>query len=263
MSARSWPTYTSFPTAALCTARLSVSVVGVTFTLGVDTGLEPFSRSLCRGKRFCRTVSPNVPRSASRFFRCRFGSRALSCSNVHGVFPFTSFLVLPCPSVYNPFLLFATFSHGTCERRNKCADYLRRQLLLRIWCLLTVLFQTLKDQDFAQVRWRRRSMKFTYRYHSSCKTRLGSKVASKRLLRQWPPRLPRLPILSQFVGTSLETTAASVSSSPDSTRPWNILGQSTGSTATGSLGSHGPGSSDDKRTCLPTNIVQQVPHRSG
>ena len=47
--------------------------------------------------------------------------------------------------------------------------------------------------------------------------------------------------------TSLETKAASCSSSPDSARSWNLLGQSNGSTATGSLGSHGPGSSDDNR----------------
>ena len=47
--------------------------------------------------------------------------------------------------------------------------------------------------------------------------------------------------------TSLETNAASGSSSPDTARYWNMLGQSNGSTATGSLGSHGPGSSDDNR----------------
>ena len=45
--------------------------------------------------------------------------------------------------------------------------------------------------------------------------------------------------------TSLETNAASGSSSRDSARSSNVLGQSNGSTATGSLGSHGPGSSDD------------------
>ena len=48
-------------------------------------------------------------------------------------------------------------------------------------------------------------------------------------------------------GTSLEQNAASGSSSPDSARSWNMLGQSNGSTATGSLGCHGPGSSDDNR----------------
>ena len=82
-SARSWHRYSSFPTAVLYTARFSFpsstsdSVVGVLFTLGVDTGLEssrpstaitsrrctsdlpqpsihePFSQSLCRERRFC------------------------------------------------------------------------------------------------------------------------------------------------------------------------------------------------------------------
>ena len=59
--------------------------------------------------------------------------------------------------------------------------------------------------------------------------------------------------IEQIVGslvarvTSLEQNAASGSSSPDSARFWNMLGQSNGSTATRSLGSHGPGSSDDSR----------------
>ena len=63
----------------------------------------------------------------------------------------------------------------------------------------------------------------------------------------------KITIFEQIVGslvarvTSLETNAASGSSSPDSTRSWKKLGQSTGSTATGSLGSLGPGSSDDNR----------------
>ena len=45
-------------------------------------------------------------------------------------------------------------------------------------------------------------------------------------------------IVGSFVArvTSLETNAASGSSVPDSARSWNIFGQSTGSTATGSLG---------------------------
>ena len=58
--------------------------------------------------------------------------------------------------------------------------------------------------------------------------------------------------IEQIVGslvarvTSLETNPASGSSSPDWARPWNTPGQSNGSTATGSLGSHVPGSSDDR-----------------
>ena len=46
---------------------------------------------------------------------------------------------------------------------------------------------------------------------------------------------------------ALEDTAASVSSGSGSARSWNVLGHSDGSTATGSLGSRGPGSSDDNR----------------
>ena len=47
--------------------------------------------------------------------------------------------------------------------------------------------------------------------------------------------------------TTLETNASSVSSGSGSARSWNTLGHSDGSTATGSLGSRGPGSSDDNR----------------
>ena len=42
---------------------------------------------------------------------------------------------------------------------------------------------TLKGQDTALARWRRKSTRFTHRYRSSCKTRLGMKIASRRLLR--------------------------------------------------------------------------------
>ena len=85
-------------------------------------------------------------------------------------------------------------------------------------------------------------MKSTYCYPSSYRTRLGSKIASKRLLRQWPPRRQRLQNIEQIVGrlvarvTSLETNAASGSSGPDSARSSNVLGQSNGSTATGPSG---------------------------
>ena len=47
--------------------------------------------------------------------------------------------------------------------------------------------------------------------------------------------------------TTLETNATTVSSGSGSARSWNMLGQSTGSTATVSLGAHGPGSSDLNR----------------
>ena len=59
--------------------------------------------------------------------------------------------------------------------------------------------------------------------------------------------------IEQIVGsllsrvTTLEAGAASGSCGPDSARSWNVLGHSDGSTATRSIGSHGPGSSDDNR----------------
>ena len=52
--------------------------------------------------------------------------------------------------------------------------------------------------------------------------------------------------LAARVATS-ETNSTSVSSGSGSARSWNILGHSDGFTATWSLGSHGPGSSDDNR----------------
>ena len=45
---------------------------------------------------------------------------------------------------------------------------------------------------------------------------------------------------------ALETNAASASSGSGSTSSWNVLGHGDGSTAAGFLGSHGPGSADDK-----------------
>ena len=63
----------------------------------------------------------------------------------------------------------------------------------------------------------------------------------------------KITSIEQLVGsfvarvTSLETNAAYGSSSPDSARSWNMLGQRNGSKATGSLVSHGPGSCDDSR----------------
>ena len=41
---------------------------------------------------------------------------------------------------------------------------------------------------------------YAYSYRSSYRTRLGSKIAPKRLLRQWPPRRQRLQILNKLLG---------------------------------------------------------------
>ena len=174
-------------------------------------------------------------------------TQAISCSNVHDVCPVHELFWFCLVQVSTTqFCSFQSFHMARVNDGTECARYLRRQPPVRIWVLLTVLFLTLKGQDFAPVRWRRKSLKSTYSYSSSCRTRLGSKIESKRLLRQWPHRRLRLQILFKLLEPcSLETSAASGSSSRDSARSWNVLGQSNGSTATGSLGSHGPGSSDD------------------
>ena len=52
-----------------------------------------------------------------------------------------------------------------------------------------------KEQDFAQVRWEEKINEIYLQ-----RTRLGSKIASKRLLRQWPPRRLRSHILNKLFG---------------------------------------------------------------
>ena len=108
-------------------------------------------------------------------------------------FPFTSVSGSVLSMCLQPsFVVSHLFSRHVLATERMC-QFLRYVPPLRIWVLLTVLFQILKDQDFAQVRWRRKSMKSTYCYRSLCKTRLGSKIASELLLRHWPSRLPRWP----------------------------------------------------------------------
>ena len=63
----------------------------------------------------------------------------------------------------------------------------------------------------------------------------------------------RITNIEQFVSslaarvTTLEANATTVSSGSGSASSWNLFGHSDGSTASGSLGSHGPGSSFDNR----------------
>ena len=107
----------------------------------------------------------------------------------------------------------------------------------RIWVLLTVLFLTSREQDTVPVRWRRKSTKCSYKSqscHYSC--------------RVYPRSKARV--------TTLEMNATSVSSGSGSARSWNVLGHSDGSTATGSLGSHGPGSSDDNREIQDEDLIR-------
>ena len=54
-------------------------------------------------------------------FRCHFGSSHFLFERAQCFSRSRAFVVLSCPSVYNPVLQFPTLSHGTCERRNRCA----------------------------------------------------------------------------------------------------------------------------------------------
>ena len=96
-----------------------------------------------------------------------------------------------------------------------------------------------------------KSTKSTYSYRSSCNTR-PEKLRSDDS-QTLAAQTTKITHSEQIVGslmtrvTTLETTTPCGSSSLVSARPWNIFGQNNGYTAAGSLGSHGPGSSNDNR----------------
>ena len=85
-----------------------------------------------------------------------------------------------------------------------------------------------------------------------------STTTPKLSVKPWELSLPESPMLNRpsmplFCSSltsracQIESNATLVSGSSGSARSWNLLGHSDGSTATGSLGCHGPGSSDDNR----------------
>ena len=117
-------------------------------------------------------------------------------------------------------------------------QYLWHRPLLRIWSLLTVLFQT-DGGDINDIYLQLPYFIQNAARIENCVQTLAQTVAAQTT---------KITHIQQIVGslvariTSLETNAASGSSSPDSARSWNMHGQSAGSTATGSLGS-----SDDNR----------------
>ena len=135
--------------------------------------------------------------------------------------------------------------------------YLFYQPLPRILVLLTVLFLTLKGQVSAPVQWRRkstgcscesRSCLFSYRENPD------SKIASRRFPRQWPRMMQKSRILNKWLTVSQPASKhwKRIWLPPQAVPVRQALGisldrKSDGSTATGSLGSHGPGSSEDNR----------------
>ena len=99
-----------------------------------------------------------------------------------------------------------------------------------------------------------KSTESTYNYRSSCNTRPEKFRADDS--QTVAAQTTKITHIEQIVGslmtrvTTLETSAASGSSSLVSARSWNIFGQNNGYTAAGSLGSHGPGLSDDNRNSI-------------
>ena len=125
--------------------------------------------------------------------RSHFGSRAISCSNVHGVFSRSRALLgfALSKSLQPSFVVSHLFSWHVRVMERTC-QFLRYLPPLRIWVLLTALFLTSKEQDTVPVRWRRKSTKCSYKLRScrySCRAYPDSKIASKRFPTQLKIRI--------------------------------------------------------------------------
>ena len=105
----------------------------------------------------------------------------------------------------------------------------------------------------APARWRRNSNEIHLQLPLFMQNAARIENYVQTLAQTVAAKTTKITSIEQIVGSllarvsTLEAGAASCSSGPDSARSWNFLGQSDGSTATGSLGSHGPRSSDDNR----------------
>ena len=113
------------------------------------------------------------------------------------------------------------------------------------------LLPDLKEQDTVPARWRKKinetsqksqSCHHSFRVYPGSKTSYDAKITNIEQI---------ISCLAARVNT-LETVVPARGS-------WNILGHSDDSTATGSLGSHGPGSSDDNRNTRRGFDIFQTP----
>ena len=77
-------------------------------------------------------------------------AQAISCSNVRGVFRSRVYVVLSCPSVYDPVCSYPTFFTWHVRAMEH-----RYQLPLRILVLQEALFLTSNEHGAAPARWRR------------------------------------------------------------------------------------------------------------
>ena len=195
------------------------------------------------------SIAPNA--RTDEFHPWQFWLKPFPVRTCAVFFPFTSLSGFVLSKCLQPSFVSFPASLMARERWNRCASISGTSLLFEY--LLTVLFLTLKGQDFAPVRWRRKSTKSTYSYRSSYKTRLGLKIASRRLLRQWPPRRLRLQILNKLLGAlwlalllwkQMQPLAPVALTRQDLGTCLDIV---TAPQPLGPFGSHGPGSSDDNR----------------
>ena len=120
-------------------------------------------------------------------------------------------------------------------------QYLWHQPPLRIWGLLTVSLPDLEGTGFRACTMEEKINEIYLQLPLFIQNaaRIENCVQT---VAQTVAQSTNITNIEQIVGslvarvTSLEENAASGSSSPDSARSWNMLGQSDGSTATGSLG---------------------------
>ena len=131
-----------------------------------------------------------------------------------------------------------------------------------------VLFLTLKGQDTAPVGEEEKTNEMFFLQIEKLPLLMQSVSRFGNCVQTLSPTVAsydaRITNIEQLVNslaarvTILETNAAFASSGSGSARSWNILGHCDGSTATRSLGSHGPGSSDDIETRDVDLILSQA-----
>ena len=186
---------------------------------------------------------------------CHFGSRAISCSNVRGVFPgHERFWFCLVQKSTTQFCSFPAFSWHVWATEQMCR-YLQRQLLLLILVLPIVLAPTSVVFLVSQMM---RSSTPSFQCLRNSKSRSRKSLLwrigcpawvhiSRELLVILRPDLQRWNRISSTLTARMckfETYTASASNVSGSARSWPTLEQVDGSTA---AGSHGPGSSDDNR----------------
>ena len=137
--------------------------------------------------------------SSCLFFCSHFGSFHFLFKRARCFSRSRAFLVLSFPSVYNPELSFFFIFHGSCERRDKCADISSTCFSSNLGSPNGSLLD-LEGTRFRACTKEEKSTKSTCNHRSFIQNAARLKITSRRLLRQWLPRRLRLQILKQIVG---------------------------------------------------------------